>query len=93
MLALVAAAGPAGATTYPVTATIGVGLHPAAVAVDPGTHTVFVANATGDSVSVIDENTNTVTATIPLPSGANPVAVAVDPGSRPSTWPTLATRT
>jgi YVTN family beta-propeller protein len=65
-----------------VTATIPVGEEPLAVAVDPATHTAYVANAGFDqaSVSVIDEATNTVTATIPV--GAGPWLVAVDPAAR-----------
>ena len=39
--------------TSTVTATIGVGSYPAAVGVDPTTHTVYVANASSNSVSVI----------------------------------------
>ena len=40
-------------TTATVTATIPVGSAPAAVAVDPSTHTLYVATS-GDTVSVID---------------------------------------
>jgi YVTN family beta-propeller protein len=46
------------------------------VAVDTATGTVYVANAAG-TVSVIDEATNTVTATITV--GKEPAGVAVDP--------------
>jgi YVTN family beta-propeller protein len=77
------AAGPASAAApYTVTATIPVGEEPLAVAVDPATHTAYVANAGFDqaSVSVIDEATNTVTATIPV--GSQPYAVGVDPWTR-----------
>src|ERR1700726_663108 len=49
---------------YRVTATIEVGTTPGGVAVDPATHTVYVTNINDDTVSVIDEATNTVTATI-----------------------------
>jgi len=53
------------------------------VAVDPGTHTVYVAKwglKRGDeTVSVIDASTHTVTATVP--GGRRPHDVAVDPGS------------
>jgi len=48
--------------------------------VDPGTRTAYVANAGDGTVSVIDEATRTVTATIPV--GHRPVAVAVDPATR-----------
>lgn len=73
---LLAAAGavatPAAAgITYSLAATIGVGSGPDAVGVDPVSQEVFVANFGDNTVSVIDENTNTVTAT-----------VAVRPGSR-----------
>jgi len=66
-----------------VTAEIPVGVDPVAVAVDPTTHDVYVANAGSNpgTVSVIDEsgdaNTGSVTATIPV--GDDPDAVAVDP--------------
>ena len=61
---------------YRVTATVPVGSQPAGVAVDPGTRTVYVANAGNDSVSVIDGARRTVTATVPV--GKNPSEVAVD---------------
>ena len=47
-----------------------------AEAVDPTLHTAYVANLAG-TVSVIDETTGTVTATVPV--GADPSGVAVDP--------------
>jgi YVTN family beta-propeller protein len=63
--------------TNKVTATIGVGSLPQAVAVDPSTHTAYVANYGDSTVSVINEATNTVTATL---TGFNsPDGVAVDP--------------
>jgi len=49
------------------------------VAVDPGTHTVYVTNNNDDTVSVIDASTRTVTATVPV--GKKPGGVAVDPGT------------
>jgi YVTN family beta-propeller protein len=53
------------------------------VAVDPSTHTVYVANYGDGTVSAIDESgdasTGTVTATVPV--GSNPVALAVDPST------------
>src|SRR5215472_14954167 len=63
---------PAAAATgpYAVAATIGVGNEPVAVAVNPSTHTAYVVNqgnpspSGGNSVSVINEATNTVTATL-----------------------------
>jgi YVTN family beta-propeller protein len=75
-------AAPAAAASigYTVTATIGVGSGPEGVGVDPSTHTVYVANSNGNSVSVIDGTTNTVTATIGLPQGmyTGPDGVGVD---------------
>jgi YVTN family beta-propeller protein len=49
------------------------------MAVDPGTHTVYVANHGGNSMSVIDASTRNVTATVPV--GKNPVGVAVYPST------------
>ena len=54
------------------------GENPDAVAVDPALHTAFVANL-GGSVSVINEATSSVTATVPV--GADPDGVGVDPTS------------
>ena len=53
---------------------------------DPGTHTVYVPNLDGDTVSVIDASTRTVTATVPV--ARNPVGVAVDPGTHTVYVPT-----
>ena len=39
------------------------------MAVDPSTHIAYVANLGSDNVSVINEATNTVTATIPVGGG------------------------
>jgi YVTN family beta-propeller protein len=64
--------------TSTVTATVAVGAVPGAMAVDPVTNTVYVANRSGHSISVIDGATNTVTATIPLATTGFPNAVAVD---------------
>jgi serine/threonine-protein kinase len=63
-----------------VTATIPVGNSPLGVAVDPGTHAVYVTNAVANgTVSVIDPAVHTVTATIPV--GKFPLSVAVDPAT------------
>jgi YVTN family beta-propeller protein len=62
-----------------VTASIGVGNSPAAVAVNPVTGTLYVVNSASDSVSVINVATNTVTATVS--TGTSPVALAVNPVS------------
>jgi YVTN family beta-propeller protein len=64
--------------TRAVTATIQVGSWPGGVAVDPGAHTVYVANW-DRTVSVVDAVTHTVTATVPV--GTSPIGVAVDPGT------------
>jgi YVTN family beta-propeller protein len=72
-------AAPPTGRTYTVTATVPVGNNPAGVAVDPGTHTVYVIANGNDSVSVIDASTRTVTATVPV--GHAPAGVAVDPGT------------
>ena len=44
------------AVRYGVTGTIPVGHGPFGVAVDPGTHTAYVANTFGDTVSVISRS-------------------------------------
>ena len=69
-------------TTGKVTAAIPVGSNPDGVAVDPTTHTAYVANL-GGSVSVIDESSGTVTGlwltitTVVLGAGGAPVASMV----------------
>jgi YVTN family beta-propeller protein len=67
--------------TGTVTANIAVATNPDAVAVDPTTHTLYVASAYAGvgTVSVIDEATNTVLLEIGV--GPDPVAIAVDPTS------------
>lgn len=65
--------------TRTVTATMPVGRGPRSVAVDPDTHTVYVANMWDSTVSVIDGATRTVKATVPV--GISPLGVAVDPGT------------
>jgi YVTN family beta-propeller protein len=67
------------ASTRTVTATVPVGTGPWGVAVDPGTHTVYVTNISDNTVSVIDGSTRTVTAAVPV--GKHPRGVAVDPGT------------
>jgi YVTN family beta-propeller protein len=66
-------------TAQTVVATITVGANPHGIAVDPATHTIYVANnGIGDNtVSVIDGLT--VTTTIPV--GASPYGVVVDPAT------------
>ncbi len=60
--------------------TIAVGADPTGVAVDPGTHLIYVTNQGDNTVSVIDDSTGRMTATISV--GRNPTAVAVDPKLR-----------
>jgi YVTN family beta-propeller protein len=65
-----------GATaTVLVTLTAGTG--PDAVAVNPSTGKVYVANAGSNTVTVINSSTNSVTAT--LPTGTTPSAIVADP--------------
>src|SRR4051812_30358798 len=52
------------ALNYAVTDTIQVGQLPIGVAVDPTTHTVFVANHNDGNISVIDGDTDKVVKTI-----------------------------
>src|SRR5690242_18376711 len=59
-----------------VTATIPVGIQPVGVAVNARTRTIYVANSTSDTVSVINGRTNTAVATVPV--GRTPGAVAVN---------------
>jgi len=66
------------ALTRTVTATVPVGKIARQVAVDPGTHTVYVSTDE-NSVSVIDASTRTVTATVPV--GKVSTFAAVDPGT------------
>ena len=56
-----------------------VGKSPFAVAVNPATNTVYAANRSGNSVSVIDGSTNTVTTTVTV--GSKPRGVAVNPST------------
>ena len=77
------------ASTRTVTATVPVGKGPTGVAVDPGTHTVYVANQIDGTVPVIDASTRTVTATVPSASGQTGWRWIRAP--TPSTSPTTAT--
>jgi YVTN family beta-propeller protein len=67
------------AKTQKVTATLPVGQHAQAVAVDAAHNLVYVANVHGNSVTVIDGASNKVVAT--RKAGRNPYALAVDPAT------------
>lgn len=66
-------------TTDVVLGTLAVGAEPKSIAVDQSTGFAYVTNATGDSVTVIDD-TDAVAATIPV--GDQPYGVAVDSANR-----------
>src|SRR5439155_1074930 len=74
LVSVVVGARPAQADT--ATATVGAGTGPQAVAVNPVTNKVYVANKGSANVTVIDGATN---ATTTVGAGTNPQAVAVDP--------------
>ena len=59
-----------------VTATVAAGYGPNAVAVNPVTNKIYVANYVSDNVTVIDGATNGTTT---VGVGTSPVAVAVNP--------------
>lgn len=63
-----------------VTSTVTVGRTPVAFGVNPLSHKVYVANFFGDTVSVIDGASESVVATLTMPSSFNvPNAVVVNP--------------
>ncbi|MBJ8345298.1 serine/threonine-protein kinase [Antrihabitans sp. YC2-6] len=66
----------AGGPAVDVVATIQVPRTPVAIAIEPGTNSVFSANSDQDTVSVIDTVIRSVTATIPV--GKTPVGLALD---------------
>jgi len=66
------------ANALSVIATVPVSFGPAAVTSDSAKGEVFVANFFDNTVSVIDDTTNTVTATIPVGSG--PIGITYDSG-------------
>lgn len=71
---------PATGSLTPVATIIPVGQNPTSIAVDSATRTAYVTcTGTSPDVYVIDEATNTVTATIPV--GAYPQAVTVNPNT------------
>ena len=61
-----------------VTATLGVGSQPYAVAVNPVTNKIYVANMNSNNVTVIDGASNTTTT---VSVGSGPQAVAVNPAT------------
>lgn len=62
-----------------VTINLGAGTEPRGLALDPVTHSVYVADEGTSAVSVISEATNAVSATIALPAGStSPEGVAWD---------------
>lgn len=70
---------PAAAAPGSVIATVPVGAVPQGVAVDSSSRTAYVTNYAAASLSVIDEASNTVIATLPLPTNGSPFGVAADP--------------
>ncbi|MFA5845213.1 MAG: YncE family protein [Coriobacteriia bacterium] len=65
--------------------TVTVGSRPTAVAVNPVSHRVYVANYAGGSVSILDGVSDTVSATVSTGGGmAFPLAVVVDPLAVPA---------
>jgi YVTN family beta-propeller protein len=63
---------------HPLATSIVVGSEPSAVAYDSGMGELFVANSNSDNVSVINDTTDTVVATVPV--GTDPLAVTYDSG-------------
>ena len=61
-----------------VIATVPAGNGPGAVAVNPVTNKIYVANGTSNNVTVIDGATNATT-TVTDPNAVGPVALAVNP--------------
>src|SRR5437899_36581 len=76
LLALVSFTGPVSAQT--VTTTVPAGTGPWAVAVNPVTNRIYVANYDNNSVTVIDGATNSTTT---VAAGEYPIAVAVNPAT------------
>jgi YVTN family beta-propeller protein len=61
-----------------VTSTVPTGSYPGAVAANPLTNKIYVANLNQNTVTVIDGATNNTT-TVPTGAGSSPAAVAVNP--------------
>jgi YVTN family beta-propeller protein len=62
-----------------VAATVSTGTYPYAIAVNPATNTIYVANEQSANVTVIDGVTNTMTALVP--TGNGPWDIAVNPAT------------
>lgn len=84
--ALLCAAPPLAFSADSVIATLGTGTQPNAVAVNPVSHRVYVANSGSDNVTIVDGSTNTTAATVALPVGTFCYAncVVVDPIASPA---------
>lgn len=65
-----------------ISAEIGVGSIPTAVAFAPDGRTAYVTNQLDGALGVINVATRTQTATIPLPNGADPFAVVASPDGK-----------
>jgi YVTN family beta-propeller protein len=63
-----------------IVASVIVGNQPSGIAYDSHNGDMYVTNFSSNTVSVIDSNTNTVIATISMPSGSNPSGVVFDSG-------------
>ena len=63
----------------PVIVPILAGKYPVAIAVNPNTNMIYVANADDNTTSVIDGKTSSVVKTIPV--GRDPEGVAVNPNT------------
>jgi YVTN family beta-propeller protein len=84
--ALLGAMPPLAFSADSVIATIGTGTQPNAVAVNPVSHRVYVANSGSDNVTIVDGSTNTTAATVAFPTGTFCYAncVVVDPIASPA---------
>jgi YVTN family beta-propeller protein len=74
--ALVLVLAAASAQGQTVTTTVGAGTNPNAVAVNPATNQIYVANFSSGNVTVIDGATNSTTT---VGAGTGPQALAVNP--------------
>lgn len=72
-------AGDAKAFAFQKPVFVRVGTNPSSVAIDPSTQTVYVGNASSNNVTVVDEHTSQVAATVAV--GTRPSAVAIDPST------------